>query len=507
MADYKFGIDFGACNLKCVRADNSKVRAIRLTTRDDGSFHAPNAIYYKKNQDGTIENIIGQYALNTGATSTPENLVFGLKRKLEIKDWKQFIPTLNCEVGAQKVTEDIFQKIFQFATKNVPEGNEAHAAVTVPVIFTKHQRNLIKSAAQKAGFIVDAVINESFAAIFGVDAKEDSLNVIFDLGGSTLDVSIIKFSRDEVLELAAAGLKLGGLDIDRLILEKILKQKFPDQMAANWQQYLNADDLQMDFARRIKENLYSDEFTDSITSADIGAPFDFTLSRAEVDALLESEGYREKIFAMLDELFEELSQNDDYCFDKSDVTKIWAMGATMRIPYFKKLLEDYFGEALFDSQDYDFEDNEGIAEGLENKYLIVAGGAAEFLKKRENITAVNAIPYRICYSLGKDLQPGIAKNMPSGWETRDLKLNLNELESCGWKISLYQTFVDESNFDDAAFFGELNLDSTKYEKKESPLLKMKMMRDGRLRLRFSERRMLDDEPDIILVEELFLNLD
>lgn len=505
MANYLFGIDFGACNLKCVRADKSKMRPVRLNTNDDGSFHTPNAIFYKKNKDGGVEFSIGQYAIDMGSL-TPENLVVGLKRKLELKDWQQFIPNLNCDVSAEKVTEDILKKIFDAATKNVPAGDESHAVVTVPVIFTKHQRNLIKSAAQKAGFKIDGVINESFAAIFGVDAEEDSLNVIFDLGGSTLDVSIIKFERDEVQELVAAGLKLGGIDIDRAILEKILKPKFGEELAARWQ-CLNADDFQMNFVRRLRENIYADEFDESASATLVDAYFDFEITRAEVDALLESEGYREKIFAMLDELFGELSQGED-CFDKSDVTKIWALGGTMHIPYFRNLLENYFGADLFDAQDYDFEDNEDLIEGLADKYLVVAGGAANFLKNLDGITAVNAIPYRICYSLGKNLQLGIAKNMPAGFETLYLHLNLAELDNCGWKISLYQTFGDEANFDDAAYLGEVQLNSALYEKNETPLLKLKMMRDGRLRLRFNERRMLDDgNADIILVEQHFLNLE
>lgn len=504
MAAYQFGIDFGACNLKCVRVDRSKVRPMRLNTTDDGSFHTRNALFYKKNQDGDVEFSIGQYAVDMGSM-TPENLVIGLKRKLEEKNWRQFIPSLDCEVTAQKATEDIFKKIFDFATKNVPADEESRAVVTVPVIFTKHQRNLIKEAAQNAGFIVDGVINESFAAIFGVEAEEDSLNVIFDLGGSTLDVSVIKFGGDEVQELAATGLRLGGLDIDRDILEKIIKPKYGDDLATRWQGE-NSDDFQMNFVRRLKEMLYADEFSESVDASLVDAYFNFTLKRAEVDALFESEGYQEKIVALLDELFDELSQGED-CFDKSDVTKVWAMGGTMHIPYFKNLLENYFGDELFDAQDYDFEDNEGIIEGLDDKYLIVAGGAANFLKQRENIKAVNAIPYRICYSMEKNLRLGIGKNMPAGFETLYLPLNLTELDNCGWKISLYQTFGDEANFEDAAYLGEVKLNPALYEKKEMPLLKMKMMRDGRLRLRFNERRILEDEADIILVEQHFFNLE
>lgn len=77
------------------------------------------------------------------------------------------------------------------------------------------------------------------------------------------------------------------------------------------------------------------------------------------------------IIALLDDLFEKLSEGTD-CADKSDVTNIWALGGSLKIPYFRKLLEDYFGSELFDAQNYDFEDMEEFSKGLENKYLVVA---------------------------------------------------------------------------------------------------------------------------------------
>ena len=507
MAEVLFGIDFGACNLKCVRVGKKKISPVRLNVKDDGSYHTPNAIFYAKNKDGSLEKIIGQAAFNRGVDDS-KNFLIGLKRKLEQKDWKQFIPTLDREVFAPEVVEDIFKKIYDKATKNLSEGDEARAAVTVPVIFTKNQRQFIRDAAKKAGFKVDKVINEAFACIFAAENLSDSLNVVFDFGGSTLDVSIIKIVGNEVQELAAAGIHLGGLDIDRDILEKILRPKFAEILDAKWS-YENKFDLQMDFVRRFKESLYNEEIEDKICAEEVlGAEgFDkIFLSRAEVDELLEREGYREKIFALLDNLFEDLLQGDD-CFDKSDVTKVWAVGGSLHIPFFRALLEDYFGAELFDAQDYDFEDVDDFVSGLEDKYLVVAGGAANFLLQRETVTATNAIPYRICWSVGKNLRRGLEKNMPAGFETLYLPLDLADLERDGWKIDLYQTFSDEATFDEAAYLGTINLDSTRYDKKENPSLRLKMLHDGRLRLRISERRVLDDEIDNALVEQHFLNLE
>ena len=507
MAEILFGIDFGACNLKCVRLAGDRFRAILLNNKDDGSFHTPAAVCYSKNKDGVIQKSFGEAALGKGMVE-PENLIIGLKRKLEQKNWKQFIPSLNREVTAPEVVEDIFKRIYDKATRNISKDDMARAAVTVPVIFTKSQRQMIIDAARKAGFKVDGVINEAFAAIFAAKSLNDSLNVIFDLGGSTLDVSIIKIADNEVHELAAAGIRLGGLDIDRDILEKILKPKYESILNAAWN-FANKDDIQMSFTRQFKEAVYADELDEEICADTVRAEKDFDkiiLSRAEIDELLEREGYGEKIFALLDELFDTLSEQDD-CFDKSDVTKVWALGGSMKIPYFRTLLEEYFGAELFDAADYDFEDVEDFSDGLSDKYLIVAGGAANYLRKRETVTTINAIPYRVCFSLGKNLRQGLAKNSPAGFETLYLPLKLSDLDAAGWKVELYQTFGDAANLDEAAYLESVQLNSALYDKKESPLLRMKMMRDGRLRLQTGERRILDDEAEFVVLENHFIKLE
>ena len=507
MAEILFGIDFGACNLKCVKLDRNRLRGVRLNTQDDGSFHTPNAIFYGKNEAGEIQKAVGQAALNKSAIE-PENLIIGLKRKLEQKNWRQNIPSINREVTAPEVVEDVFQKIYDMATRNFSDGDIARAVVTVPVIFTKNQRHIITNAATKVGFKVDGVINEAFATVFAAKNLNASLNLVFDLGGSTLDVSIIKIEGDEIHELAAAGIKLGGLDIDRDILEKTLKPKYETILDAAWE-FENKDDLQMEFTRKFKEAVYADEFCEELRAENVLSKTDFDkiiLRRAEIDALLESEGYGEKIFALLDELFEDLSEQDD-CFDKSDVTKIWALGGSLKIPYFRILLEKYFGGELFDAQDYDFEDVEDFLDGLEDKYLAVAGGAANYLQKREQVTTINAIPYRVCFALGKNLRQGLAKNSPAGFETLYQKLPLSDLDAAAWKIELYQTFGDAANWEEAAYLDSVQLNPALYEKKESPMLKMKMMRDGRLRLRIGERRTLDGETEFIVLEQHFIRLE
>ena len=81
------------------------------------------------------------------------------------------------------------------------------------------------------------------------------------------------------------------------------------------------------------------------------------------------------------------------------------------------------------------------------------------------------------------------------------------MDAADWKIELYQTFGDAADFDEAAYLDTVQLNPALYEKKESPLIKMKMMRDGRLRVRIGEQRLLDDEAEFVLLEQHFIKLE
>ena len=72
---------------------------------------------------------------------------------------------------------------------------------------------------------------------------------------------------------------------------------------------------------------------------------------------------------------------------------------------------------------------------------------------------------------------------------------------------MYQTFGNAADLEVAAYLDTVQLNPALYEKKESPLLKMKMMRDGRLRLRIGEQRLLDDEAEFVLLEQHFIKLE
>ena len=528
MEDYLVGIDFGACNLKAAAFDGKKIRVLQLNSDASGIKYSPNFIYYNKKKDGGIENIIGQVALNRAKTNTSaneRNFVANVKRKLEIQNWSQKITNLDREVDTQEVISDIFGCIKKYF--KAKKDQQIKAILTVPVCFSKIQRDLIKNAAENAGINVDSMISEPFAALFSLKNLtnyKDKPIVIFDFGGSTLDVSVIKIEcpadgEMKITELAAAGIRLGGLDIDRDIYEKILLRNFQDIFDNSMQSTINREEYFLDFAREMKESLFKSG--DEKVEADGLAGYipqgleNVVLKRSDVDKLLTESDYKEKIFDMFEALFEDLADADEPYYVE-DISKVLPFGGTCKIPFFAKLLEEYFGENIFNKDDLNLDDYEILIKGLDDRYLAVAGGAVEYLNNKVNgskIETVNVIPFCIGYEQNGKFIRGIARNMPFGFETRSILLPLKELEKSGWTLSIYQCFnnqremkLDEEN-SSAVFIGKVKLDESLYEKKESPVFIMRIMRDGRLRIQFKDNQTFEDgSKELNVTEEHFLEI-
>ncbi len=524
MAKYlDVGIDFGASNLKAVYIDKGhRLCRLRLN-RDEGmGYVTPTAIFYRKKKEAEgVDRIIGRIAINNGVTS-PANLITGIKRKLASPNWSRTVPALdNRSITAPEVCQDIFSVIMKEVRGQAEKGVEIRAAVTVPVIYSKMQRQIMRRAAEKAGFIVGCIVNEPFAAVFSladIFEGDDRLLLIFDFGGSTLDVSVVKTERDKerlrIKELAAAGIQLGGMDIDRAIYEKIVLRDFGDDIAQESKGVINYEERALRCVQAMKEELFGEQEESVRADAQEKMPEGFgnvEIRREDVDRLIEEGGYWEQVQEMLDRLFEDLLDTDG-CYEKSDINSVWAFGGTCHIPYFMEKLTAEFGGQT--SVNTDFEDEEVLANGIDDRYFAVAGGAVRYMDSRQKkgkLDIYNVIPFCIGYEKKGMFHRGIGRNSPFGFETVPIPIPLDQLEKDGWTFSVYQCFnnQDEMPLDaenGPVFIEKVKMDEAKYEKKESPVFRMKIMRDGKLRLQFSERRILDGEPDEVIVEESLIDL-
>jgi molecular chaperone HscA len=189
------------------------------------------------------------------------------------------IATVHGEKSPVEVSAEILATLRYRAEDSL--GDDIFGAViTVPAYFDDAQRQATKDAAQLAGINVLRLINEPTAAAiaYGLDNASEGVYAIYDLGGGTFDISILRLSSG-VFEVIAAGgdSALGGDDYDRALANVILQKT---QLTASTAQDKAAI---KQLAREVKERLSA---TDSVAAYALisGATAQFTVQKSELEA-------------------------------------------------------------------------------------------------------------------------------------------------------------------------------------------------------------------------------
>lgn len=205
------------------------------------------------------------------------------------------------------------------------------AVITVPAYFDEAQRQATKDAAQLAGIYVLRLINEPTAAAiaYGLDNGSEGLYAVYDLGGGTFDISILRLSQG-VFEVVSTGgdSALGGDDYDRLLADFLLRQaklaaETPAEKAA----------IKM-LARRVKEQL-SDEESVNVAVALGGRSAEVRVSRNDFE--LET---RELTARTLGAVRKALR---DAKLAKDEVQGVVLVGGSTRMPQVRHAVAEFFG--------------------------------------------------------------------------------------------------------------------------------------------------------------------
>ena len=249
---FGLGIDLGTTRSLVAVVRSGKAQVLKADTSKDTLL--PSVVYYPS----TGKPLVGYRAL-AQLPNDPQNTIISAKRFMgrsqtdikfshpyKLSGSKDAMPafvTAQGEVSPVEVSARILATLKERAAKALPEDSIAGAVITVPAYFDEAQRQATKDAAQAAGINVLRLLNEPTAAAvaYGLDRpnqnrtdvssdyKADS-NIknhylIYDLGGGTFDVSILKLN-DGVFEVLATGgnSALGGDDIDRLLTNWLIKQ-------------------------------------------------------------------------------------------------------------------------------------------------------------------------------------------------------------------------------------------------------------------------------------------
>ncbi len=230
------GIDLGTTN--------SLVASVRSgaaeTLPDDLGRHIlPSVVRYTEQAV-----VVGQEA-KAAASGDPLNTIASAKRLIgravddvitlgtrlpyEFTDTKGAVPRIHTvagEVSAVEVSAEILKVLAERARRTLG-GELSGVVITVPAYFDDAQRQATKDAARLAGLHVFRLLNEPTAAAvaYGLDRNADGIHAIFDLGGGTFDISILRL-RKGVFEVMSTGgdSALGGDDFDRVVAQWIMRQ-------------------------------------------------------------------------------------------------------------------------------------------------------------------------------------------------------------------------------------------------------------------------------------------
>ncbi|WP_406536057.1 molecular chaperone DnaK [Methanobrevibacter sp.] len=297
--------------------------------------------YVAFTEDGQM--LVGEPARRQAVTN-PENTISAIKRSMGTDhkvtvNGKQYSP--------QEISAFILQKIKKDAESFLGEPIEK-AVITVPAYFDDNQRTATKDAGTIAGLDVVRLVNEPTAAslAYGLDkADEDDMNImVYDLGGGTLDVTIMEFGGGVFEVRSTSGdTQLGGTDMDNVLI-KYLADEFKSQEGIDLMDNDQAVQRLREAAEKAKIELSTTTTTEVnlpfIAMGTDGTPKNLihTLTRAKLEELVDP---------IVEKSGKPMQQAlDDAKMSKSEIDKIILVGGPTRMPIVQKFVEKFIGKPV-----------------------------------------------------------------------------------------------------------------------------------------------------------------
>ena len=241
-------------------------------------------------------------------------------------------------------------------------GSLTGAVITVPAYFDDAQRQATKDAAKLAGLNVLRLLNEPTAAAiaYGLDNRSEGTFVVFDLGGGTFDVSVLRLEKGLFQVLATGGNSaLGGDDFDHCLYAWLLdEQKLSDLSEPDTQ-------LLLSLVRSAKEELTDNDSTTIRTVLSSGQVVQANIAKTQFEQLTRH---------LVQQTIEPVKQAlKDANISKNDIGGIIMVGGATRMPHVQQAVADFFGQAPLNNLNPD----EVVALGAAIQANVLAGNKAD----------------------------------------------------------------------------------------------------------------------------------
>ena len=340
------GIDLGTTN-SLVATVQSGTATVLLDEKERALV--PSVVHYAEN-----EKTVGVEGFDFAAVD-PQNTVISAKRLIgrSLADVQKRYPDLPYQFVASdnglpliqtkqgnkspvEVSADILTHLNRFAEQRLA-GELSGVVITVPAYFDDAQRQSTKDAARLAGLNVLRLLNEPTAAAiaYGLDSGQEGIIAVYDLGGGTFDISILRLSRGVFEVLATGGdTALGGDDFDLLLANWIAEQAGVQPQNANEQREL------LTLATQTKIAL-----SQAVETEVKFANWTGTVSRSQFNELIQPLVKRSLMTCR--------RALKDAGVEGEEIREVVMVGGSTRVPFVREQVGEFFGKTPLTSIDPD----------------------------------------------------------------------------------------------------------------------------------------------------------
>jgi Fe-S protein assembly chaperone HscA len=372
------GIDLGTTNslVAVVREDTKQPLALREV---DGLTLVPSIVHFDEYDNITVGNIAREKLV-----VAPERTIYSAKRLMgkSYKDVKgdsgyfaynviddDTDSLVKVQVGSKfyspiELSSEILKEL-KHRAEHILKTPVTKAVITVPAYFNDAQRQATRDAGRLAGLDVLRIINEPTAASLaygmGVKPDEEKTIAVYDLGGGTFDVSILKITNGIFEVLATNGdTYLGGDDMDRALTE-------------HWQQALNISNEALAGNKVLAQQLRltAEEAKKHLSNND-----SFSGNVGDHAVSITKEQFNILIQPLVDRTLTSCKNAmQDAGLKTNDIDAVVMVGGSTRVPLVKETIKNFFGKELYDQLNPD----EVVALGAAVQADILAGNNTEML--------------------------------------------------------------------------------------------------------------------------------